>query len=201
VRPVEDDVRVTFQLRPEVDAAKLTELLRAELPEPDDVGHDRRQLFVYADSLAEAEQLRGQAVELIRREAALVQSPVIERWNPGAVCWQDPMLPTKRPALTPGSRLDPDKLWCQLVVECGSSEDRAQLFKDVGGEGYAVVPVSKHQFNVGLESEIDARDLGARLAGQVPFLTWRVERLGRFRRWLFISRVYGNYGGGGGGGG
>jgi len=166
-----DDWRITVEVEGARDAAgRLTGDLSAEAQELADdlkgrrlsVSVDDETLFVYCNSQGDAEKARAVVEADLRANGIEAKTSKIEHWLDAEERWDD-----EPPTETwEQEELDEGYAPWEVRVECGSSEQAADLAAQLEAEGYKPLRHS-HFLIVGAASHEDAETLATRLHGEV----------------------------------
>jgi hypothetical protein len=177
------------EFRLQVQAARPRELLAAlkryqpEEPEGAELGrlavtNEQEHVFVYADSLAAAQQAR-QAVERMITANSLQADLSLWRWHPEEERWEDASTPLPEEAAqraaehairerreTEESLRSGYSQW-EVRISLPSHHDARSLAERLQGEGIPVVQRWRHLL-IGANDEDDANALAERLRAQAP---------------------------------
>jgi hypothetical protein len=126
------------------------------------VSRDGDEIFVYAGSLAEAEQAHGIVEAVLRELGVQAKESRVEHWLEDEERWDDE---------PPGETWEEEELdrgyapW-EVRVHCGSRHEAHRLAEQLEGEGYQ--PVRRWDYLiVGTASKEDAERLAQRVHGRV----------------------------------
>ena len=136
------------------------------------VSRDGNELFVYASSPAEAEQARGIVEAELAEEGIDASTSAVERWLEEEERW------TGEPPAETWEEEEVERGYApwEVRVERESNGEARKLADQLEAEGYDVVRRFRYLI-VGTSSEEEARELAARLHGEVEpggELVWEV---------------------------
>jgi len=171
---VAEDWRVRVELEDEDARKRFTKLLQdglsplgADLAQPLAGGHvsvsgDDENLFVYADSPAQAEQAHAVIVAELDHHGVTATTSAVEHWLADEERWDN------EPAGEGWEEEVADKGYApwEVRVTCNSRHDAVALERQLESEGYRPIRHWKHLI-VGTDTREDAEALAARVHGEV----------------------------------
>jgi hypothetical protein len=202
------DYRVSAELDTAAAARKLAKALG------DFASRDGHTVFAYPNSFETALEIRAMIDRACKARWYAV-AITVERWNPGAATWQDPLLPVE-PAVDLAPRwFDLDRLRWEVRAKCRDYYEAQAVCDFLWEHGEAVVAVSRARVIVGAGTQGEAATVAESISSKAPYARIEIRPLSRMRRWLLKQGLGGNYasqgrilldpydstGGGGGGGG